>query len=235
MYKHLENSTTTFPIKKEIVKMTYDIEGVSVSTINRILHKYKTTGKLSSPQRSKPKYEIVENLDDFILCAIRRKVHQFYFNHELPTLDKVFKVVNDDDEDLPSFKRSTMYKILKKLNFQYTKRSRKSILLDRPDLQNWRRNYLMKMKDFRKQNKHIYYSPGSESYIETHVHNLTIGWYVAIIVLSVIIIRFLYRKWFARTKTWIAKQVQVEPSRNAQPVIVERTAIAAPPNVVFTA
>lgn len=156
IYKYIEKSSGTYPIKTEILQTTAQVMGTSAKTISRILNEYKT-GTVSTPDRSKPKYDIVENLDDFTLSAIRRKVHHFYFDNELPTINKVLKAVNDD-KDLPSFSRSTMYKIMKKLHFKYIKRSRKSILLDRPDLIGWRRTYLMKIKDYRKENRKIYYT-----------------------------------------------------------------------------
>lgn len=157
IYKYVERNTPTFPVKADIMKTTAEIMGVSIATITRILSEYKTTGAVSSPDRAKPKFEIIAKLDDFILSAIRRKVHQFYFNNELPTVDKVLKAINDDG-DLPNFKRTTLFKIIRKLNFKFEKRSRKSILLDRPDLMIWRRNYLLKIKDFRKENRKIYYT-----------------------------------------------------------------------------
>ncbi|XP_049868863.1 uncharacterized protein LOC126368757 [Pectinophora gossypiella] len=47
---------------------------------------------------------------------------------------------------------------MKKMNFVYMKRSRKIILLDRLDLIVWRRNYLLRIKAYRKLNKQIYYT-----------------------------------------------------------------------------
>lgn len=158
VYKYVERSMPTYPYKEEVLRTTATIMGVSRSTIIRIINEYKTTGELSSPPPNIPAHrKIIDDLDDFVLSAIRRKVHQFYYNNELPTIDKVLAAVNEDD-DLPTFTRSTMYRILKKLNFVYTKRSRRSIMLDRPDLMIWRREYLLKIKDYRKQNKKIYYT-----------------------------------------------------------------------------
>ena len=107
--------------------------------------------------RPKRRCSLINKFDDMILSAIRRKVHQFFFANELPTLDKVLNEVNNDD-DLPTVSRSTLYRIMRKLNVVYAKRSRKSVLLDRPDWIVCRRKYLLKIKEFRKQNRKIYYT-----------------------------------------------------------------------------
>lgn len=157
IYKYIQRSSSTYPVKGEILKSTSQIMGTSAKTISRILNEYKNNNEVSTPIRSTPKHKIIENLDEFTLSAIRRKIHQFYFNNDLPTVDKVMTAINNDS-DLPSFSRSTTYTILKKLKFKYMKRARRSILLDRPDLMVWRRNYLLKIKDYRRENKKIYYT-----------------------------------------------------------------------------
>lgn len=95
-------------------------------------------------------------IDDFDKNAIRRKVHQFFFRNEIPTVDSVLREVNADN-DLPKFKRTTFYKLLKKLNFKFEKRGRKSLLIDRDEITIWRRDYLKKIRAFRRENKKIYY------------------------------------------------------------------------------
>ncbi|XP_023937205.1 uncharacterized protein LOC112045306 isoform X2 [Bicyclus anynana] len=157
IYKHLMRSSSTYPEKGEITKATAQMMGTSEKTIQRIIKEYKIKGEVTSPSRSTPKYSIVDKLDDFTMSAIKRKVHQFFFRNELPTIKKITMAINDD-EDLPSFSSSTVSKILKKLKFKYMKRTRKSILLDRPDLMVWRRTYLQKIRDYRKQNRKIYYT-----------------------------------------------------------------------------
>jgi len=94
-------------------------------------------------------------LDEADKHAIRRQMHNFFLN-ETPTIDKVLKEVNDDAV-LPSFKRSTFYKLLKHLNFKWKKRGRNSLLIDREEIVLWRREYLIKIKSFREQNRKIYY------------------------------------------------------------------------------
>lgn len=84
------------------------------------------------------------------------KFTSFFFRNEIPTIDKVLRVVNDD-ADLPNFSRSTFYKLLKHLKFQYKKRGRNSILMDREEIVRWRREYLTSIKSYRDENRKIYY------------------------------------------------------------------------------
>ncbi|CAK1548228.1 unnamed protein product [Leptosia nina] len=127
VYRHLTRSSECYgPSKGENIQKTAEIIGTSFRTVQRIIHEYKVTGKVTTPNRSKPKYDIVGTLDDFILSAIRRKVNEFYLNKEHPTLDQITHAINNDDS-LPSFSRSTVYKILKKLNFKNMKPSRKQM------------------------------------------------------------------------------------------------------------
>lgn len=51
----------------------------------------------------------------------------FWLIRDSPTLDKIIKAVSEDDS-LPTLKRTTMYSLLKHLNFQYTKRKQNSYL-----------------------------------------------------------------------------------------------------------
>lgn len=69
---------------------------------------------------------------------------------------KVLEAVNEDD-DLPNFKRATFQKIINDLNFKYQKRGVNSFLTDRDDVILWRRNYLRKIEQFRKEGRKIYY------------------------------------------------------------------------------
>lgn len=91
------------------------------------------------------------------LGAIRRKVHTFFFNNELPTLDKILAAVNDD-ESLPDFSRSTLYKLLKEvLKFKYLKRNRKSGLIEQNEIIVWRVKYLQQIRKLRAEGRKIYY------------------------------------------------------------------------------
>lgn len=99
---------------------------------------------------------IINETDDLTLNAIRRKVHEFFFRNEIPTIDKIMVAVNDDPS-LPTYKRSMMHKILVHLNFKFGKRNRNNCMRDRKDIILWRLNYLRQIKRYRAEGRKIYY------------------------------------------------------------------------------
>jgi hypothetical protein len=59
--------------------------------------------------------------DDFIRSSMRRKVHEFYFRNQPPTLNSVLTAINKDP-DLPNFKKSTLPALLREIGFEYSKK-----------------------------------------------------------------------------------------------------------------
>jgi hypothetical protein len=84
---------------------------------------------------------------DFVRSGIRRKVHEFYFKNQPPTLNSLLAAVNNE-LDLPDFKRTTLYVLLKELGFVYEKRGNKAITIERDDIICWRHKYLFQIKKF---------------------------------------------------------------------------------------
>ncbi|XP_063382868.1 uncharacterized protein LOC134669294 [Cydia fagiglandana] len=158
VYKYVEETwpKDKYPYKTEIVQKTAEIVGVSTPTVYSVLKEYKTHGRVQSPPPPATKPSLVNALDEIELGGIRRKVHQFYFANEIPSIDKMLDAVNSD-ESLPNFSRTSFFKVLKKLGFKYSKRNRKSMLIDRSDIALWRINYLNKIEEERKAGKKIYY------------------------------------------------------------------------------
>ncbi|KAH9382805.1 hypothetical protein HPB48_023367 [Haemaphysalis longicornis] len=78
--------------------------------------------------------------------AIRLKVQSMYAKREIPTLDSVRKAVNEDD-DLPNFTKTTLWRLMKDMGFTYDKRMRKRSIIV------WRRRYLRAIKEFRRQGR----------------------------------------------------------------------------------
>jgi hypothetical protein len=62
--------------------------------------------------------------NDFVHSAIRRKVHSFFLQNIPPTLSAVLEKVNDDEE-LPNFKRTTYYTLMKEIGFNYEKEAKR--------------------------------------------------------------------------------------------------------------
>lgn len=140
----------------EVVDKVASKTGVCGRSIYRIIREYKDKHEFSEPKTNQNRTNIIDSVDEFDKNAIRRKVHQYFFRSELPTIDKVLRDVNEDN-DLPNFKKTTFYKLLKSLNFNYEKRGRSSMLIEKDEIVIWRRDYLRKIKDYRNKNQKIYY------------------------------------------------------------------------------
>ncbi|XP_076298598.1 uncharacterized protein LOC143217839 [Lasioglossum baleicum] len=90
------------------------------------------------------------------ILAIRRKVHDFWVRREVPNLDKILQVVNDDEE-LPSFSRSSLHRLLKGMEFRFIKRKWNSALIDKQHIVSWRQNYIKNIRELREEGRPIYY------------------------------------------------------------------------------
>jgi len=130
--------------------------GIGQSTIKKTLAEYRQTGIVKSPTKIRSKKQLFDKLDDIELQGLRQKVHSFWLKGELPTIDKILKVVNDDSQ-LGNYSRTSLYRVLLKMQFTYIKRKRHSVLSEREDLIIWRRNYLHDLRKFRSQGRTIYY------------------------------------------------------------------------------
>jgi len=77
--------------------------------------------------------------------------------NEPPTLAKVHSSVRSDP-DLPNLSISTIHRIMKELGFVYSTRKRNSVLIERPEITEWRHRYLRKIKQHRKEGRNIVYT-----------------------------------------------------------------------------
>lgn len=130
--------------------------GIGEVTISNTIKEYRETKFIKSPCRERHQKNVTMNTDEFDKYAIRRKIHQFWINRKLPTLDKMLSAINTD-ESLPSFSRATLHRFLKSMDFQYVKRGRNSALLDSNDLILWRRRYLRDIRKYREEGRPIYF------------------------------------------------------------------------------
>jgi len=61
---------------------------------------------VKSPNRKRQKPGVVDKIDDFDKNTIRRKLHSFWLNREIPTLLKILIAINED-EIMPNFKETS--------------------------------------------------------------------------------------------------------------------------------
>ncbi|XP_050443987.1 uncharacterized protein LOC126847646 [Adelges cooleyi] len=154
--QQLENPDSPQLTYRQMLVEISKASGIGQRTIQTTLAEYKKEGTVSSPNKKKIRLTILDKVDEFDKNAIRRKIHGFWLNREVPTLAKMLIAINED-ETLPNLKRSSFQKVLKELKFVYAKKSRCSALLEREDIQRWRRKYLDQIRQYRAQNRPIYY------------------------------------------------------------------------------
>ena len=138
------------------MKRISDTLGIGLNKVQTTVSEYNKTKTVTSPNRKRNKPGFVDKIDDFDKNAIRRKVQSFWHNKKLPTLAKVLTTINEDNT-LPNMKETSLWIVLKSLNFKFTKRQRNSILTERRDLLSWRRKYLISICHFCEEGKPIYY------------------------------------------------------------------------------
>lgn len=112
---------------------------------------------MKSPNKNKNRATVIEKIDDLEKDAVRQKVHDFWFRREIPTLDKILISINDDPADLPHFSRATLHRLLKSMNFEYSKRGRNSAMIEKDEIVIWRNKYLEQIRKYRAEGQTIYY------------------------------------------------------------------------------
>lgn len=145
----------SMPYKEMMVEIS-NSSGIGRNSIASIISEYKKTGNVTSPIRTRNKKCLFDQIDDLDRNALRQKVHSFWLRKELPTIDKILHAVNEDPS-LPDFKRTSLYSVIKKLDFVFTKRKRCSVLTEREDLLLWRQNYLYDVRKYREEGRTVYY------------------------------------------------------------------------------
>jgi len=130
--------------------------GIGILTVKNTISEYKRTGKVSSPMNKKKRPTVIDKVDDFDKNAIRQKIHAFWFRREIPTLAKMIRSVNDDS-DLPNITRTSFQRLLKSMQFEYTKKDGCSALTEREDLVTWWRNYISDIRRYRQEGRTIYF------------------------------------------------------------------------------
>lgn len=95
-------------------------------------------------------------MDDNDKCAIQQKVHQFWFDHKLPTFKEIFQVVKKD-ENLYYISHTSLGRLLKSMNFRGVEQGCNRIMIEKPKIVVKRRKYIREIRRFREEGRQIYY------------------------------------------------------------------------------
>lgn len=140
----------------DTINRVMESTGIGRVTVRNTISQYKQKKTLSSPNKSRAKPSLFDKIDDQDRTGLRRKVHSVWLNRELPTVDRILLDVNEDPS-LPNFKRTSLYRVIKKLDFVFAKRKRCTVLTEKEDLIVWRRKYLHDVREYRKDGRTVYY------------------------------------------------------------------------------
>jgi len=155
LYKRKKQQQPDMKYKEMIASISEDI-GIGKRTAITTISEYNNTGQLKSLCKTKIRAKINDKIDDVDKNAIRQKIHGFWFRGEIPISMKMVTAI-DEDPDIPSLSRTSLQRILKELNFEYTKRNRNSALTERGDLVVWRQKYIEDIRQYRSEGRTIYF------------------------------------------------------------------------------
>jgi len=143
--------------------------GIGQRTISNVIKEYNSKKTVTSPCKTRTRTSYKEKFDDVQMNAVRFHVHSFWFKKIIPTLDKLLQVIKDDDT-LPDISRTNLHRLLKSMDFVYTKRSRKSALIEKNEIILWRRRYLADIRKYREDIYYIYWVNAGDCTSKTWVN-----------------------------------------------------------------
>lgn len=100
---------------------------IGSKTISKITTEYNLTKKIIFPSKTMVSLSFRDAPEEFQRNMDRRHVHSFRFKREIPTVQKIYQVVSND-ESLSPISRTNLFHLLKEMDFRYSKRSQNSAL-----------------------------------------------------------------------------------------------------------
>ena len=130
----------------KVIQRVAQLTGVSERTVNRIVQE-KKQGQVQSPKKTSTRSGVLNTIDDFDICAIRRIVHNMYISGENVKLEVLLAKVQ---EDLNLFiSKSSLRKLLLQNGFRFRKINTRKILMEKPDVAVARARYLREVRKIR--------------------------------------------------------------------------------------
>lgn len=175
-----KEAVTNQPLKdfKKVQERVVLATGVSLSSVQKIAREMKLIedGECASFVTPNKKIKISAaktNLDDFDIGRLRRYIKIFYITEkQVPTLRRIHKKFTEEYNYTGS--RESLRKIMKKIGFRWRKtRTNRKLLMEKPEIQHLRLNFLRQMKRYRNENRPIIYT--DETYIHS-CHTNQKGW-----------------------------------------------------------
>ena len=112
-----------------------------------------------------------QETDNFQEGVIRRRIHHFYADRELPTMYKLILALQQDIDY--SYSKQTLLETVKKMGFKYTTRNKKTALYEQHRIIAARHHYLRQIEKYRDEGRPIVYV--DETWLNAH-HTLERCW-----------------------------------------------------------
>ncbi|XP_034183697.1 uncharacterized protein LOC117605942 [Osmia lignaria lignaria] len=151
---------------RQLIELLSKRTGIGQLIISKTVSEYKSTGTVKSPNKKRLRINILEKTSEEAILAIRGKVYEFWFRREIPNVNNVLEAVNQDPE-LPSFNESSLYRLLKRIEFKCIIRACNSALIDKNHIVVWRQRYIQQVQKYRSEGRPMYFL--DEACIETSV------------------------------------------------------------------
>ncbi len=108
------------PLEKSIYKKVKRALKTSESSVKRVMREGKLNGgnfnsSTGSGQSRRKKW------DQFTLGVIRRRIHRFYQEGQLPTLKKIYAALKEESPEEIPFGITTLWGLVKYIGFEYKK------------------------------------------------------------------------------------------------------------------
>lgn len=156
---------------KPMIAEISQVTGIGRRTIIYTISKYKQRGNVTFSNKKRKRTTFFNTIDDIDRNKIRTKIHSLWLRREVPNIDKILTTVREDTS-LPNFKRTTLFKIIKKLGFISLKNKSCSVLTEKPDLICWRRRYFYDILRFRNEGHTVYYLDEMSLNARLYVNNI---------------------------------------------------------------
>lgn len=156
------NECLKLPLKAK-TKRAALYAGVGESSIKRIKgelfekNRHSPDRPLKSPGKKRPRASVVSKVDDFDFQVIRNTIEEFYLTlKRVPTCSQLLQKIREKIE-FP-WGRRTLNSFLKKKGFVWRKcKNKRKILMERPQIMQWRLHYLRAIKKYQQENRTIIY------------------------------------------------------------------------------
>lgn len=174
------------PIKdyKKVQERVVMATGVSLSTVQKITREMKSiedgeSSSFSTPMKKRKTSSPKSNLDDFDRELLRWFIISYYtVKKKVPTLRRIHRKFVEENGYTGS--HETLRKIMHDMGFRWRKtKNNRKLLMEKPDIQQLRRNFLKNVTQFRKEMRPIIYMDES--------HRLKVG---LTILMKVYMLRF---------------------------------------------